>query len=93
MNNFSTTTCNFTNARWILKSGEIRTLEPLETANTNANFHFASSTCVATISEIKTASSTMTYGDILISFFLFLMILGSVFSFIIYHFLTKRPAK
>ena len=37
--------------------------------------------------------STFTYGEILISFFLFLIILGSVFSFIVYHFLSKRPAK
>ena len=93
MNNFSTTTCSLSNPLWILKTGEIRTLEPLETAGTNANFQFGSSTCVATISEINTASTTMTYGDILIGFFLFLMILGAVFGFIISKFLDSRPAK
>jgi hypothetical protein len=89
MNN-ATTTCNFTNARWIQKSGEIRTLEPLETANTNVNFQFSSSTCYSQISEIKTASTTLTYGEILISFFLFIIMLGSVFGFIINKFLTDK---
>jgi hypothetical protein len=84
MQNFSTTTCNYFNPRvW---DGSLPT-------NKQDIFEYSSSTCVSIISEIKTASSTMTYGDILISFFLFLLILGSVFSFIIYHFLTKRPAK
>jgi hypothetical protein len=91
MSNYSTTICSYSNPLEVIKNGEIIILEyPVAT---NVNYQWGSSTCVATISEINTASTTMTYGDILISFFLFLLILGSVFSFIIYHFVTKRPAK
>lgn len=80
----STTICNYFNPKTWNDS------PPLTKQDT---FEYASSTC-QTINNFSTSTiPTMTQGEILISFFLFLMILGSVFSFIIYHFLTKRPAK
>jgi len=58
-------------------------------------FQFASSTCYTNLNNPTTtpatASTTMgfTYGEILISFFLFILILGSVFGFIINNFLKR----
>jgi hypothetical protein len=73
------TNCNYFNARWILKTGEIRTLEPLTTAESKVPFQFASSTCVTLTATSTTATSTagiyngFTYGEIIISVFVFLI--------------------
>jgi len=91
----STINCSFSNPLWILKSGEVRTLEPLETAGTNANFQFASSTCVITqnLATTTSAYNGFTYGEIVISLFLFLILLQLVFSFFIAKFLGIKIHK
>jgi len=75
--------CSYSNPRWILKSGEVRTLEPLETAGTNADFQFSSSTC-----EIQSATSSIvsiengfSHGEIVMSVFLFLIFMVSIYNF------------
>ena len=84
--------CSYSNPRWIQKSGEIRTLEPLDTAGTNANFQFASSTCSTigtSTNEIIVATTSQSFyngfsaGEILVIFFLFLIMLGLVTGFIL----------
>jgi hypothetical protein len=50
----------------------------------------SSPVCAFTASTTGNYINGFTYGDILISFFLFLIILGFVFSFIIHNFLTNK---
>lgn len=70
--------CNYYNPRWIEKSGEVRTLQPLETAGTNANFQFASSTCSMPPGSTASTTAGFTSGEIVSTTFLFLilMVLG-----------------
>lgn len=49
-------------------------------------FEYASSTCITNFSNATGSLATMTYGDVLISFFLFIIMLGFVFGFILKFF-------
>lgn len=70
----STTTCSHFN--------------PIEV--TKNDFEFASTTCIQRITQTTATSNTIggfTYGEIMISFFLFLIVLGCLVGFIINRFL------
>lgn len=77
----TTTTCSYSNPLWILKSGEVRTLEPLGNASTNANFQFGNSICYSDIEiELNVASGSLpaidngfTHGEVVLSVFVFLI--------------------
>ena len=86
----SITNCYFSNPLWIQKDGEIRTLQPLSTAGTNANFQFSSSTCATYDYDFLTSSTLKIYngftgGEIVISLLLFW-----IFSFLIFNFIVEK---
>jgi hypothetical protein len=86
--NIATSTCDFSNPQWILKTGAVRTLEPLSTAGTNANFQFGSSTC--SIIEITTSTSPIdnySGGEIVNSVLIFWIFLSIILGFFVARFL------
>jgi len=81
----ATTTCDFYTPKAINKHA----LVGLNDIDDWKPFQFASSTCITMQQNATSTYPTFTYGEILISFFLFLMILGAVFGFIIRNFFGK----
>ena len=79
----STTTCVFSDARWIQKSGEIRTLEPLGTAGSNANFQFQKMDCVGN----ATSTASVSNDGILTGTFFIILLAFLFFQFFIFKFI------
>lgn len=69
----STTTCDYAKS-YVIDGGGV----PVRTTAPNQNFAFGSSTCVTV-----TSSDSLTYGDMVISLFLLLLLMITFFSAIL----------